>query len=74
MNAVILLAALNCYGLPPDRQAYCQVREHQSPSYCYSITNADLRTQCRAEVAQGASACDAIGDGVRRQECKNRAK
>ena len=74
MNAIILLAALSCYGLPPDQQAYCQAREHNSPSYCYSITNADLRAACRAEVSQGVTACEAIADAAKRQECKNRAR
>ena len=73
MNTAILLAALSCNSLPPDAQAYCAARQHGAVSYCYAIHDADTRTACIAEVGRNLAACNAIGDAVKRQECRNRA-
>lgn len=73
MSMYLLLAAMSCYGLEPDRQAYCQAMEKQNAGFCYSIKNGDLRAQCRAEVSQGQPACDAIADMQKRQWCKDRS-
>jgi hypothetical protein len=42
MTWILLLAAMNCYGLSPDQQAYCQAREQNNPGYCYSISDQAL--------------------------------
>jgi len=74
MWTLLILAALNtdCYVLSSaDQRAFCLAREH-GVSHCYSISDRELRAQCRAEVQRDASICDQLmGDA--RQICKSRA-
>jgi len=73
MGTIILLAALNCYGLSPDQRSYCQAREQNNPAYCYSISDQALRTACRAEIHEQPDICSGIADSEQRQLCRNRA-
>jgi hypothetical protein len=72
-SSIVLLAALNCYGLSADQQAYCQAREHQEVSYCYNIKDYSLREVCRSEVNQTPWNCDTLPTHEQRQLCRNRA-
>ncbi len=69
----IVLAALSCYGLSPDQQAYCQAREHNEVSYCYNIKDSELRQTCRSEIEKAPWNCDSISSHEDRQLCRNRA-
>lgn len=73
METIIILSALNCYGLSPDQQAYCQAREQNNPAYCYSISDQALRAACRAEIHDQPDICGSIADHEARQLCRNRA-
>lgn len=73
MGIVILLAAVSCYGLSPDEQAYCIAKEENNAGYCYAINDEAVRTACRAEINNKPVQCDGIADNEKRDLCRNKA-
>jgi hypothetical protein len=71
---IIVLALVNCYGLSHDQQAYCQARQHDDVSYCYTIEDPTLRQTCRSEIKQMPWDCDSIRSPESRQICRERSE
>ena len=71
---LIILAAVSCYGLSSDQQAYCQAQQHNEVAYCYNIQDATLRQTCRSEIEQAPWGCDGIPSHEARQLCRNKSE
>lgn len=73
-STILIMAALNCYGLSPDQQAYCQAQQHNDVGYCYSIQDTTLRETCRSEINVTPWNCDSIPSHEARQICRNKSE
>lgn len=72
MEKLLMIAALNCAGMPNDDAALCRAQKNQESSWCYSIQDADRVAWCRAEVRHDRTICYEIHDADMRNQCLNR--
>lgn len=75
MNALIILAAANCFMIAdPDQRAYCRALEVGQIHACQMIQNYELRQRCKVELGANQAECQTISDPTQRELCRARAR